>query len=429
MHVRDIREPVSTMQRCKPAEAIKAATADYAEPAPIATPPGVEKVARSNWEPAKAAPTAKAASEAKAATPTEERYIRRRPERTIKSAAINRTRPPGPRAAVGEPATVVIRRPPPRLVANPRPTVVGLVGPVAITIRNPAIGFVRNPDIAVVRNILPTTVGIQILRAGVITVGMTIGVGVLDRVIAVAVPAIPVVARRSCGNLVLRGLSIATHGRHVSLMDLGAALRGGDLRFALGHDHDGVTIGPDLDAEGAIMVRRMDGNVRGINLRLGFSVFRNVEVRDALGQLNLDGSFRERREVDLSVRTQAKNIREVELQFGAGVVSGGDFVAGHRRLIQRGRGPVAGIAALGRHIAVNQADAGHTLIGLRRRFARRSTRLCLSWLCVGGLTIIRPCLHRLRFRTGLTDLHGRTRLIRGRGPFIGRLCQRAERER
>src|SRR6202035_2034719 len=203
MYVRDIREPVSTMQRSKPAEAIKAATADYAEPAPIATPPGVEKVARSNWEPAKAAP------------PTEERYIRRRPERTIKSAAINRTRPPGPRPAVGEPATVVIRRPPPRLVAHPRPTVVGLVGPVAITIRSPAIGFVRNPDIAVVRNILPTTVGIQILGAGVITVGMTIGVGVLDHVIAVAVPAIPVVARRSCGNLVLRGLSIAAHRRHV----------------------------------------------------------------------------------------------------------------------------------------------------------------------------------------------------------------------
>ena len=94
-------------------------------------------------------------------------------------------------------------------------------------------------------------------------------------------------------------------------MNLGAALRGGDLRFALGHDHDGVTIGPDLDAEDAIMVRRMDGNVRGINLRLGFSVFRNVEVRDALGQLNLNGSFRERREVDLSIRTQAKNVREV----------------------------------------------------------------------------------------------------------------------
>src|SRR5450631_253334 len=413
------------MQWCKPTEAVKTATeADYAEAAAVSTPPRMEIVARPDRKPAEAAPTAIAETKTEAAAPAEERYIGRRPERAVESAAIDGTRPPRPRAAVGEPATIMIGRPAPRLGANPSPSVGGLIGPVAVAIRSPALGLVGNPHIAVVRDVLPTAVGVQILRSGVVVIRVMPGAGVADHVIAVAVPLIPSVAIGSRRDLVLRGIGVAPHGRHVSSTELGAALRSGDLRFALANDHDGVAIRPHFDAENAIMMRGMDRYVGGIDLGLSFAVFRDREVRDALAQLNLNVFLRKVRDVGLGVRSQAKYVGEVELQLGTRVVASRNFVAGHYRLIQRGCRPVSRIAALCGNIAVHQADSRHALIGLRRSFAGWSTGLSLCGLGIGGLRV-----HRLSVRwASLSHFHWRAGLIGGRWALIGRLRQSADRE-
>ena len=283
----------------------------------------------------------------------------------------------------------MIRRPSPRLIANPSPTIDGLINPVAVAIRNPTICLVRNPHVAVVRHILPIPVSVQILRSGVATVGVMPGIRTLDHVIAVAIPAIPIVAIWSRRDLVLRGFTVAAHGSHISRVHFGAALLGGNLRLARAHDHDRVSIGPHFDAEHAIMMRGMNGYVRGIDLGFGFTVFGNAEVGDALRQLNLNISFCQVRHIGLRVRTQAKNIGKVELQFCAGVVAGGNLVAGHYGLIQRGSGPVSGVPALRGNVGMNQADASHALVGLHRSFAFRSTWLSFSGLRIVGIRVIR----------------------------------------
>ena len=98
---------------------------------------------------------------------------------------------------------------------------------------------------------------------------------------------------------------------------------------------------------------------------------------------------------------KTKNVGKIELQFGASVVAGRNFVAGHHWLVQDDSRPVSGVAALRRHIAVNQADTCHALIRLRRSFARRPPGLRLGRLCVGrlilGLIIVRLGLSSLRW--------------------------------
>jgi len=253
-------------------------------------------------------------------------------------------------------------------------------------------------------------------------------------VIALAVPTIPIVAIRSLRNFVLCGIGVAAHGRHFSAADFGAALRRGNLRFALAHDHGGVAIRPHFDAEHSIVMRGMDGHVRGIDLRLGFAVFRNREVQDALAQLNLNVFLRQVRDVDLGVRAQAKNIGEVELQFRPRAVAGRNFVAGHDRLIQYDCRPVAGITALRGDVAVNQADARHALVRLCRSLARWSAGLRFGGLRLRASLILRRLvliswtLPRLT-RPRLPHLHRGAGLIRGCWSFLGGLRQRADRQR
>ena len=105
--------------------------------------PRIERIMRSHREPAN-----RSKAKARTMSETNKEDKRRRPQRAV--AHIRRARPPAPAVAVIEPATIVIRRPAPRLVTNPRPAVIGLVSPIAVAIRNPAIGLVRNPDIAVI---------------------------------------------------------------------------------------------------------------------------------------------------------------------------------------------------------------------------------------------------------------------------------------
>ena len=81
-------------------------------------------------------------------------------------------RPPSPRAVILKPAPIVIRRPAPRLSRNPRPSPIRLPNPVARAIRSPARRNIREPCRTVIRHVLPVAAAVQILRAGVIVIGV-----------------------------------------------------------------------------------------------------------------------------------------------------------------------------------------------------------------------------------------------------------------
>jgi len=83
------------------------------------------------------------------------------------------------------------------------------------------------------------------------------GIRIVDHAVAIAIPTVPIVALGSCSNFVARISAGSAHRRHVTLLDVGDALRGGQLRFTLAHDDYRVAIGPHFNAVHSILVRRM----------------------------------------------------------------------------------------------------------------------------------------------------------------------------
>jgi hypothetical protein len=75
-------------------------------------------------------------------------------------------------------------------------------------------------------------------------------------------------------------------------------------------------------------------------------VLEDRKVHQALRDLDLNLLIAEGGDVGLRVLVEAKNVGEIELNFGLRVRAGGDFIAGFERLIDGRGGPIAGIAAL-----------------------------------------------------------------------------------
>src|SRR6266481_112962 len=160
--------------------------------------PGEERIARSHRQPAE-----RAESEAHTVSKAKKGHKCRGPHRTIRG--IHRAWPPRPCAAIEKPAAIVIRRPSPGLIRNPGPAIIRVPNPAACLIRRPVrTGSVRLPNIAVTRSAYPVTIGIQVLCAGVISVGATPAFGVTDDVVAIAVEAVPVIFGRGIHNFVFR---------------------------------------------------------------------------------------------------------------------------------------------------------------------------------------------------------------------------------
>src|ERR1700723_3214256 len=87
---------------------------------------------------------ANADSEANAASESEERNVRRRPDRIVSGIRRHRSRPPRPTRAIGQPAAIVIGSPAPRLIRKPCPTEKGLPHPATPTTKLPSRSYVRN---------------------------------------------------------------------------------------------------------------------------------------------------------------------------------------------------------------------------------------------------------------------------------------------
>jgi hypothetical protein len=151
---------------------------------------------------------------------------------------------------------------------------------------------------------------------------MTIRVCVLNDVIAVAGPAVKIIAVRRLRDPVLRLIRISANGRHLSSSNFRASLRRCNLRFTLAHDHNRVAVGMHFDSEYSVVMRWMNRHVRRVDLRFGFAVLRYRITGKALADLDLNVLLREVGDVRLRVRSQSESVGIVELQFRAGTFAG-----------------------------------------------------------------------------------------------------------
>ena len=306
VNVGEVGESSATVKRRDSAEAAEATEAiktNRSETAAVSAPPGKETVTGTDGQPAEAAPSAKSDTEtyAKSSAKSEERDISRSPEGTIKSPAPYWPGPPSPSAAVGHPATVVIRSPSPGFSAYPSPTVVRFPNPVAISIRSPVGRLIRNPDLTVVVRVFPASVCIQIFGAGVIAISVIPRLRAVNHVVAITIPTVPIVAIRSWRNFVLSFLGTSTHRRHFAFFYFSDAFWRGDLGFAFADDHNCVAIGAHFYAKNNVLMSGMNGDIRRVDLRLSFALIKDAVIDETLGELNLDVIVSEIRNIDLCV--------------------------------------------------------------------------------------------------------------------------------
>ena len=82
---------------------------------------------------------------------------------------------------------------------------------------------------------------IEIIRTGVVLVGSAPAFRFAHPLVAILVPAVPIIRSRSIRNPVFRVIKTAD-GHLVTFFEDGAALRRGDLSFTFAHDHIGFRI-------------------------------------------------------------------------------------------------------------------------------------------------------------------------------------------
>src|SRR6185312_11987331 len=101
------------------------------------------------------------------------------------------------------PAAIVIGSPAPRFIRNPGPAPVGLPNPASIMVRGPGCILIGLPHPAVAGNENPMTVAIKVLRAGVVRIGSMPALRVLNNVVAIFVPVVPIISAGSVTHFVL----------------------------------------------------------------------------------------------------------------------------------------------------------------------------------------------------------------------------------
>src|SRR5690242_621182 len=238
-----------------------------------ASVPGVEEVPRPDGQPADIAES-ETKAEAAVEAESEEGNVSRRPYWVIRG--IHRPRPPAPGAAIEEPAAVVIRRPAPRLIGYPGPAVVRFPNPLAIAIRRPARAGGWHPHPTIIRHLGPVSIVVQVLRAGVITVGVAPAFGTAYPTVPVAVPAVPIVPIRRRDSLIFR-VGRALDRDELPTLDTSAALRCSDLRLPLADDHLCFRGRIHLDAIHA-RTQRTNRDVGRVNLNVGVAAAELAEV-------------------------------------------------------------------------------------------------------------------------------------------------------
>ncbi len=104
----------------------------------------------------------------------------------------------------------------------------------------------------------------------------------------------------------------------------------------------------------------MKRRIGGIDLRCGLGVLHNCVGGQALANLHLNICFIELRDFGGGIAGHAKNVRVIEFDFGAPVFSRTYAITHRDRSIHDRGNPIAVVAALRRHAALNQAHARHS---------------------------------------------------------------------
>ena len=191
----------------------------------------------------------------------------------------------------------MIWRPAPGLIRNPGPAIVGLPNPTASAVRSPAGRLIRNPYLTVIRNFGPLAVGIEILRAGVIAVGVLPTIGMFDQAVAILIERVPIRLRRRVADLVLHVVACALHRDHLAAANARVALGRGDGEFAAANRDLGLAAAVHEDAEAGFFVCGLDRDIGSVNLDACFAVLELTEVRKTLADLNLNLIAIQRRDI------------------------------------------------------------------------------------------------------------------------------------
>ena len=186
---------------------------------------------------------------------------------------------------------------------------------------------------------------------------MTPGLGVADSPVPIVIPGIPAILRRGLIFLVSSLLRGAAHNHHSAFLQVSAALRSGNFRLALAHDHLRLAFRIHFHAINSVFLRGVNGDVGGVNFDVSFAALENCVVNQSASDLYLDLGTRQTGDRSQRVVAKTQNIGMIELHFSPGTDTGRDLVTAHDRLVQRAGRPIAGISALRRNISVNQADA------------------------------------------------------------------------
>jgi hypothetical protein len=204
------------------------------------------------------------------------------------------------------------------------------------------------------------------VQSGVVAAAVPPTPSVLHRVVAILVPAIPIVAIRCAGDLVLRVINAANRD-HLALLDNCASLRREGFRLSLADDDSRFT--PHNLNPIAPLLERSNGYVRGVDLDLGLAPLQDRQIEDAFLDLNLELRAGQVRQLDFGAVTQANRVGVVELDLSARLRARGNRVAAHQRRVDRQGHPVSGVPPLAGDVAMNQADSRHSrlrLCGLHR---------------------------------------------------------------
>src|SRR5215831_15840491 len=101
--------------------------------------------------------------------------------------------PAPPETTIPKPSTIMVRRPAPRVVADPRPSIPVFPNPTPQPIWRPPRINRRPPDGTVGRDIHPSTSVVEIFRSIDSRWHMPIAVALLQHMVAVLIPAVPIV--------------------------------------------------------------------------------------------------------------------------------------------------------------------------------------------------------------------------------------------
>src|SRR5207247_11126266 len=105
----------------------------------------------------------------------------------------------------------MVRGPTPGLVGNPSPSPIRLPNPTTLAVGRPVRICVRRPDIVVAGHIGPAPIAIEIVRPGVIAVGITPALCMLDGLVWILIPAVPIIVSW-CSRYMVLGFICALDG-------------------------------------------------------------------------------------------------------------------------------------------------------------------------------------------------------------------------